>query len=182
MTEHRFHIDSSDVRRKLSRETETNRFRDLGISWKVKNTCKMVPGDPSCLQIDPRWSLDVPWVLMDPLKIKWKSTENQKNEKWKPGKLKICIMRIHDAPWVLVMHDASSGVSALEASWVLMMQHEHSWCSTSAHDASWVFLMHHEYAWCIMSTHAASRVLMMHHEYLIFEIFRFLPVSICLIS
>jgi hypothetical protein len=31
----------------------------------------MVLGDPSCLQIDPRWSLDVRWVLLDAAKIQF---------------------------------------------------------------------------------------------------------------
>jgi hypothetical protein len=50
---------------------------------------RMVTGGPSCLQIDPRWSLDAPWVLLDATKIKLKLRQNQTNEKWKPGNLEI---------------------------------------------------------------------------------------------
>ena len=50
---------------------------------------KMVPGDASCLQIDPRLSLDAPWVLLDPPKMKLKMKQIQNNEKWKPGILEI---------------------------------------------------------------------------------------------
>ena len=55
--------------------------------------------------------------------------------------------------------------STHDSSWVLMMNHEYSWCIMSTHDASWELMMHHEYSWCIMNTHDASWVLMMHHEY-----------------
>ena len=38
-----------------------------------------------------------------------------------------------------------------DASWVLMMHHEHSWCIMSAHDASWILIMHHQYLdYCIL--------------------------------
>ena len=52
----------------------------------------MIPGDPSCLQIDPRWSLDAPWVLPDPLKIKYenKTIGKQKNNNDYLGNLEIC--------------------------------------------------------------------------------------------
>ena len=54
------------------------------------------------------------------------------------------------------------GGGAPDASWVLVMHHEYSWCSMSIHDASWVIMMDHEHPWCSMSTHDASLV---HHEY-----------------
>jgi len=41
-------------------------------------------------------------------------------------------------------------MSTHDASWVLMMHHEHSWCIMSIHDPSWVLMMHHEYSWCIV--------------------------------
>ena len=50
----------------------------------------MGPGDPSCLQIYPRWSLDAPRVLLDPFKRNEKTVENHKNEKWNPENLENC--------------------------------------------------------------------------------------------
>ena len=72
MTGHRFRIDSSDFRRKLSQETLKSTFVMISGFLEKSLQHKMVPGDPSCLQIDPRWSLDAPWVLLDPLEIKKK--------------------------------------------------------------------------------------------------------------
>ena len=65
-------------------------LHDLGFLEKSLQQ-KIVHADPSCLQIDPRWSLDAPWVLLD------KSQRNLKNEKLKPEHLEICIMSTHDA-------------------------------------------------------------------------------------
>ena len=53
---------------------------------------QVVPGDHSCLQIDPRWSLDAPWVLMDAPKMKFEIRQIQKRTKtkWTPGNLETC--------------------------------------------------------------------------------------------
>ena len=73
----------------------------------------------------------------------------------------------HDASWILMMHHEYSWciMSTHDASCVLMMHQGYSWCIMSTHEASWVLLMHHEYSWCIMSNSGASWVPMMHHDY-----------------
>ena len=83
-------VGCPDFRRKLSRETPESRFFMIFGFLEKSLQHKMVPGDPSCLQIDPRWSLDAPWVLLDPPKIKLKIRQIQKNKKWTPGNLEIC--------------------------------------------------------------------------------------------
>ena len=76
MTGHRFRIDSTEFRRTVTGNTQQYIFHDFGIFEKSN----MVIGDLSCLQIDPQWSLDAPWVLLDAPKI-----ESGKHEH-----LKIC--------------------------------------------------------------------------------------------
>ena len=87
MTGHRFRIDSSEFRRKLSRK-----HLKVDFAWFLDflTSHYNTKWFPSCLQIDPRWSLDAPWVLLDPLEIIQKTIENQKHEKLKPGDLEIC--------------------------------------------------------------------------------------------
>ena len=50
----------------------------------------MIHGDHSCLQIDPRWSLDAPWVLLDSPKNKTGNKTHSEKYKWKPVNLEIC--------------------------------------------------------------------------------------------
>ena len=52
---------------------------DLGFLEKSLQH-KMVHGDPSFLQIDPRWSLDAPWVLLGSPKNKFGIGKIQKSE------------------------------------------------------------------------------------------------------
>ena len=83
-------VEWAEFRRKLPWERyEKSIFQVFWMSRKVtssQNTLEMVPGNPSCLQSDPRWSLDAPWVLP-------KQNENDttsENGKWKPGNHEIC--------------------------------------------------------------------------------------------
>ena len=51
-------------------------FHDFGNSWKVTSSqiaSKMVPGDP-------QWSLDAPWVLLDPPKMKLEKKQIHKTK------------------------------------------------------------------------------------------------------
>ena len=50
----------------------------------------MVPGNPRCAQIDPLWSLDAPWVLLDAPKIKLEIRQIPKHQKLKPDNPEIC--------------------------------------------------------------------------------------------
>ena len=93
----------------------------------------MVLGDPSCLQIDPRWSLDAPWVLLDAPTIKYKMKQIQINSKRAPANPEICKdahREIIQVGLVEVLYSVSfHGVpfgDKSDASCVLMMHHEYS--------------------------------------------------------
>ena len=61
-------------------------FHDFWIAWEVtlsQITSNMVPGDP-------QWSLDAPWVLLDPPKMKLEKKHIHKTRRGNLEHLEIC--------------------------------------------------------------------------------------------